>query len=142
MTVAQFGVRRGLAARQLEDVAGAQLAQARLHLRDTLEHEGVEPVAGRGVGAGEALEADQRQVHAVGHLRRVQQGVIGCPRGDSSGTSTGRTAALPDGLVVERSHAFVHRGQGHGIGFRFATSSYNKTTDEGLEPRKIICGAT
>ena len=111
---AQFGVRGGFAARQLEDVAGAQLAQACLHLRDTLEHERVEAVAGRGVGAGEALEADQRQLHAIGHLRRVQQGVIGCYAAIPTAPVQDVPAARPDGLLIERSYAFVHRGHGHG----------------------------
>jgi len=55
---AQPGVRRGFAARELEDVSGAQFVHARLHLRDAFEYERVEAVAGGRVGAGEALEAD------------------------------------------------------------------------------------
>jgi hypothetical protein len=94
----------------LEDVSGAQLVETRLHLRDTFEHKGVEAVAGGRVGAGEALEADQREVHPIGHLRRVEQGVVGFHAAIPAAPVEDMPAAWPDGLAIECANAFVHDG--------------------------------
>ena len=101
-------VRRGFAARQLEDVAGAQLVQVRLHLRNAFEHERVEPVAGGGIGARETFVTDQRQIHPVGRLRRIHQGVVGFHTPVPAAPVQDIPAAAPDWLVVECPHARIH----------------------------------
>ena len=112
---AQPLVRRGFAAWELEDVSGAQFVDGRLHLRDAFEYERVEAVAGGWVGAGEALEADQRQVHPVSRLGRVEQGMVGFYPTIPAAPIEDVPAAPADGLVIECAHAFVQPAHDHGI---------------------------
>src|SRR6185369_15075716 len=103
---AQPRVRRGFAAWELEDVSSAQFVHGRLHLRDAFEYERVEAVAGGWVGAGEALEADQRQVHPVSRLGRVEQGMVGFYPTIPTEPIEDVPAAPAHRLVIECAHAF------------------------------------
>jgi hypothetical protein len=99
----------------LENVSGAQFVNGRPHLRDAFEYERVEAVAGSGVGAGEALEADQRQVHPVSHLGRVEQGMVGFYPTIPAAPIEDVPAVTADRLVIECAYAFVQPAQEHGI---------------------------